>query len=493
MNCKEYPTVLRAICLCAFAISVWGSPLCADAEEPQELSGIEGIERKAETAVEAMNEELTKDSRNQSQPSEILPTDASGTPIWVVQAKRGEYGKIADTSHYFGVGISPTSQEEADQRARLDFGQTVETTVQSRVEENTTVVGKLQLYNAEVVSEVSTNVSLKGIGITGRWSEKDGGAFYSLIKLKRSEYLAILTKNIDDELAMREKELERERAELTQEVEAQRLEAERETARIERERLAVEQRRLEEQLKREKLAQKQLELEGKLLKYEEFLVTQPQAQLLSYRNAQLSSRVQHYALTIGVLPGIYPYDVTKLVTRVHAGYSLFRFMEISTTAALQDRHGSFDWGYQEFDLKLRLLNSRGKLVQLSLGLGGKATLYNIVTDFGYGWSLYGSAVVSLPMVLSSHVSLYGGMDRIALGFTTHPFFGWIGDAVGLILEATYFFDTPYRMGAYLADMFLLQAGLRLKGNNVATSIYLENHQTLAMTLEIFVGPETARQ
>ena len=478
MNRRKYRPVFRVICLCACAIGVCGASLWANDQDPPKTPGIEEIEQKADQAVDAMGEG---------------PSDASGTPIWVVQAKKGEFGKIADTSHYVGVGISPISQEEADQRARLDFGQTVETTVQSRVQENTTVIGNLELYNAEVVSEVSTNVSLKGVGITGRWSENDGGGFYSLIKLRRSEYLAILSKNIDDELAMRQMELERERTELAQEVESQQIEAQRETARIEQERAQVEQQRLQEQLEQERLEQKRLELEGKLNKYQGFLTTQPQAQLLSYRNAQLSSRVQHYALSIGVLPGIYPYDVTKLLTRVHAGYSLFRFMEISTTAALQDQHGGFDWGYQEFDLKLRLLNSRGKLVQLSLGLGGKATLVSIVTDFGFDWSLYGTAVVSLPMVLSSHVSLYGGTDRIALGFTVHPFFGWIGDAVGLILEATYFFDTPYRMDAYLAEMILLQAGLRLKGNNVATSIYLENHQSLAMTLEVFVGPETKRQ
>ena len=329
-------------------------------------------------------------------------------------------------------------------------------------------------------SEITTELSVKGISMSERFVDSDADAYYSLIMVTREEYVEIIEKNVEEELALRDAEFRKKQDEERLALEQERSDQEREA---EEARMAIDERE-----RREELRQRQLE--AMIRRYREFLDTQPQSQLVSIRTAQLGHKPQHYSLSIGISPGITPFQPSNLVYRAHIAYRLFNFFEISTTVALNDNSDAFDWWFQEFDLKMRILDNVGELIPVSLAVGGKGLFfqpYNVFTGekVEIVGVLYGAFMISFPMALHTHLALYGGNDRVSLGFISHPFFTWLDDAIGFIGEASYTFHPLLTGDTYLSN-FLFQAGFRLKTfDNLLTTITFEDHNTFSFVLDLF--------
>ena len=173
-----------------------------------------------------------------------------GKPDWVSFYQKGEIGKIVpDRNSFFGVGSSSENQGEADFAARLEFSLNVETRVKSSYSEIVAVNEGKEDYKLDINTQVWTDLSLKGVAITEIWQDPESLIYYSLIRISRDEYTAILEQNIKEELILRKTQLEQERARVEAAAEKQRLSAMEEQNRLEQEAIALEEERLQEELK----------------------------------------------------------------------------------------------------------------------------------------------------------------------------------------------------------------------------------------------------
>ena len=413
------------------------------------------------------------------------PASSAGLnkPDWVWYYQQGEIGKIAPDRHsYFGVGASTESQAGADTAARLEFALNVETRVESRYREAALVKDNKEEYTLELSTKVLTDMSLQGVRITQIWKDQETGTYYSLILMSREEYTALLERNIQEELALQQTRLAKERADLEAHAERQRLTALETQSRQEQEALRL----AEEKRQRELLEQR---AETRRDKYRRFLETVPQAQLIGFRNGQLSPYFQRYRVVTGLSPGITPYSGKDLIQQFSLGYTFFQFLEISADSHFLGDGTAFDWTAQEIGLKIRVLNGAGDIIRISLGGGGKMIFMNPLSELkgdAEGEELstfFGSVVVSLPMLLSSHLSLYAGADRIAGGIIMHPLFSLLGDAFGLIGEVNYIIPEGLRHPDY-GGGWLFQGGLRFKAGKTQTTLAWRGGQTITLGLEL---------
>jgi hypothetical protein len=411
------------------------------------------------------------------------PPGNQGKPDWVTYYQQGEIGKIAPGHEsYFGVGSSRDSQAEADSQARLEFARNVETRVESQYREAATVADNREEYSLEMSTTVLTDLSLKGVRITRVWVDEATGTFYSLIIMSREEYAALLERNIQEELALQKTRLAKERADLEAQGERQRLEALEKQNQQDQEaqKLAEEQRLLA--LKEQKAATDRR-------RYRRFLETTPQAQLIGFRNGQLSPHFQRYRVVTGISPGLSPFSGKDLLQQISLGYTFFQFVELSADSHFLGEGTSLDWTAQELGLKIRVLDNAGDIIRVSLGGGGKLIFLDPLSrlnddpDGQQISTFFGSAVISLPMLLSSHLSLYAGADRVAAGVIMHPLFFLLGDAFGLIGEVNYIITEGLRHPQY-ENGWLFQGGLRFKTGKTQTTLAWRGHQTLTLGLEL---------
>lgn len=423
-------------------------------------------------AAEAAPTEGTDDAAETDSPE----TEAVDRPDWVVLFDAGKIGEIAGSDSYFGVGYSTVSQQEADQMARLEFARNVETRVESRIEEAATAREGTEDYSFEMTTEIRTELSLKGVAVTALWREGENGPFYSLIEMTREAYTALLEQNIREELALQELRMEEERSRLEREREEQRLAAE------------AEQARLEQEQHEEELARR--EREHLIRKYESFLETPAPAAFIDFRSAALDAAFQRYSLSLGIAPGIAPFDAVSLLESLSLGYTFWQFMEISALTRFETREETFGWAYQDIGIKLRLLNGAGDLVKVSLALGGRAyvvDLHNLVVEgaaSGQGASFTGSVIVSFPMLLYTHLALEAGLDRLSLGVQSHPLFAVLGDSLGLIGEVHYFIDSRLRRPGF-SSSWLFQAGVRFKlGDTFSSTLAWKDHSDVILGFQI---------
>jgi len=406
-----------------------------------------------------------------------------GKPDWVSLYQQGEIGRIAPGhDSYFGVGSSPESQAGADTEARLEFARNVETRVESQYREAVRVADNKEEYSLEISTKVLTDLSLKGVRITRVWRDGQTGTFYSLIVMSRGEYAALLERNIQEELALQKTRLAKERADLEAQAERQQLAALEKQNQQDQEALRLaEQKRLLD-LKEQKAATNRS-------RYRRFLETTPQAQLIGFRNGQLSPHFQRYRVVMGVSPGLSPFSGKDLLQQISLGYTFFQFAELSADSHFLGEGTTLEWTAQEFGLKIRVLDNAGDIIRVSLGGGGKIILLDPLSrlnddpDGQQISTFFGSAVVSLPMVLSSHISLYAGADRVAAGIITHPLFFLLGDAFGLIGEVNYIIPDELRHPEY-RDGWLVQGGLRFRAGKTQTTLAWRGHQTLTLGLEL---------
>ena len=413
--------------------------------------------------------------------------DVSGPPVkpdWVSCYQRGEIGKIsADRNSFFGVGSSNKNQKEADFAARLEFASNVETRVEISYKEIVSVNNGQKDYNLEINTQVRTELSLKGVAITEKWQDPELLTYYSLIIIPRDEYAVILEQNIKEEITLRKTRLAQERARVEAEAEQQRLVALEEQNQLEQESIALEEvRRLEELKQQRRAVQRQ--------KYRQFLDKTPQAQLIGFRNSQLSPTVQRYGFSMGITPGITPFEAAQIIQRISFGYTFFQFLEISGETTLLDSDGSFRWASQELGAKIRLLNGAGELIKMSLAAGGKFIFFDLETllfesgEVEQMSTFYCSGVLSFPMILYSHLSFYAGADRVAAGITSHPLFFLFSDSIGFIGEVNYLFDDRLRRDAY-HNGWLVQCGLRFKtAETLATTLSWVDHGKFVLSVDL---------
>ena len=432
-----------------------------------------------ETEAPAINI-LPEQSDKISEEKDALETaPESGIPLWVTYLKRGEIGKIAEGhSYFFGAGSSEKSQADADSAARVEFARNVETRVESSYKELASADAGKEEYSIEMSTSVRTELSLRGISITAVWVDEDSSVYYSLIRIPRNDYTALLEQNIMEELSLQEARLAQERARVEAEAEEKRLADLAEKNRQEEEARALEEARRKQELKEQREAVMRQ-------KYRRFMERTPRAQMIGFRNGQLDSTFQHYGLSMGISPGISPFAGSQLLQKIYFGYTIFRFIEINGISTFQDYNDDFSWASHQFGAKLRLLNNAGDIIKLTLAAGGTITIYDIFGENDTGATFFASGAVSMPMLLYSDISFHAGLDRIAAGFTTYPLFSIIGDSLGLMGEINFLIDERLRQEAY-SDGVLLQAGFRFKtGEHLATTLSWEDHSKVVLGIDLF--------
>ncbi|MBI9105017.1 MAG: hypothetical protein JEY99_21555 [Spirochaetales bacterium] len=409
----------------------------------------------------------------------LTASGPNGEPDWVGFFKSGEIGRIAEGyDSFFGVGRSRRNQADADSHARVEFAQNVETRVDSSYEELAEISGSREKLSLNISTEIKTNMSLKGVSITSIWYDKEGKTYYSLIRIPRNEYAALLEQNIREELAMQKTRLAQERARVEAEAEEQRL-ADLE----ERHRQEEEARTLEEKRRRQALREQRKSVYRQ--KFARFMERTPQPQMIGFRNGQLASTFQRYGISTGISPGISPWEGSQLLQRISFGYTILKFLEVYGVSSFQQWDDSFGWASQELGAKIRLLNNAGDVTRISLGAGGNVSFYDIFDENEMGATFFASGVISMPYILYSDLSFYLGLDKVALGLTTYPLFGIFGDALGLIGEANYLIDERLRQEAY-DDGFLFQGGLRFKtGKRLATTLSYEDHSKVVLSVDLY--------
>ena len=88
------------------------------------------------------------------------------------------------TGFYYGIGVSQSNSDEADTRAFLEFARNVEVKVKSTFQREVNEEGKEFSDRTILSMEMISDVSLKGIAVTERYTDTTSATFYSLIKLK---------------------------------------------------------------------------------------------------------------------------------------------------------------------------------------------------------------------------------------------------------------------------------------------------------------------
>ncbi|MDA3851437.1 MAG: hypothetical protein PF447_09210 [Spirochaetaceae bacterium] len=390
-------------------------------------------------------------------------------PSWVDLFTLGKMAEISGTDNYLGVGSSINNQDEADQNAKVDFARNVETRVDSTMEE---VYQEEQGEGETTLSmslEIKTEMSLKGISITERYFNEESQTYYSMIKVNRADYLTILENNIQEEIALKDADLDRQRQELEQDSIAQ-----------EQENLRHQQEMREMQIREEK---RQL----RIARYGDFIEREPYPGLISFENAEVYPTRQHLSASLSLSDDF-------SLRRLGYSFSIAEIFQASTTHLVDNTWTSeLDDAliYSDLDAKLALLNHAGDIIKFSAALGARGyilTPFPLQNDSEISGTLYGVANVSVPQLYYSDFSVYAGLDKVALGVCWYPTFPWLGESLGLIVESSYDFRKELRYGR-TENYWRLQTGLQFKPADAACTriTWEDNFKTFVLALDINLG------
>lgn len=402
----------------------------------------------------------------------VLTGLSAQVPDWVNLYTKGSLGEIAGNDYYLGIGISSLSQEDADQNARVEFARNVETRVESRVQEAYRSDSEDEESSVDMTLNVRTELSLKGITVSQRYWNEVEGLFYSMIRISRQEYLEILEKNIREELAERQAELSRQRVALEEE----NLERQRE---LDQQRADQEQKRLEHEQEMEELQMKQERTEARQSQYEDYLARQAYPHLVSFENGEIYPGRQFLSSSFSLS------DEFSL-RNIRYAYCLGEAFQLGTLFIF-DPNNEKPLTYSDVELKVALLNNKGRVVRFSVAMGGRGYIVvdNTQEDQEPDWTMFGAVNVNLPQLYYTDFSAYAGLDKIAVGATNYALFPWIGDSVGFIVEGVYDFRKNLQYGAS-SGSFKLQTGLQFHPDKLVCSriTWEDNFKTWTLTVDL---------
>lgn len=378
-------------------------------------------------------------------------------PEWLNRFLCGE--AIADIQQYYvGIGFG-TSRELAEQDARKSFAHCVETRVSSMLRE------KQQEDNDEVSSyfesstELQTDISLRGIQISATYFDVENGQYYSIIQISKDDYAAILTQEIDCEIAIQRKKNEalKEQNHINEAKQREVLRAQQEQIQIEMEKQRVK----EEQFK---LIYQQ---------YSDFLDEDTPSSLF---NADCGLPSNHQSLK-GSLQ-LDPYHV------LYASYTM-RIAILSLQYRADFVHEKIV--RNEAQARFQLVPYIGQIHKFTLNAG--VTFYDYKRE-GIQWDsleveytplVAGS--IAFPDCYYTYLSFYCDKRFLEIAPRFYPFYESIGKGVGFTIEAKYLFDKTYR--EITNGKFFVQPGILFDASrDFSASISYQDNDKFVFSIDI---------
>jgi hypothetical protein len=390
-------------------------------------------------------------------------------PQWVARHNAGQIVIDNPAQYYFGVASSSASQEDADQLALKAFGQSIELNVQTLVEQHISEKqGKVKQLIVHA-SEISSDVSLKGISITNRFFDASNHTWYSLVKYDKDTYYSILDEEISRSISRKEKELKKE-------IEENRL---KEQKAQEAQRAKVEN----EKLRMKKIADKQ-----KLRKEKEKLVSK-QREMLEQKYPDLFEHGAHKLITMRnaqTIPG-------TSVAGCKVGINQFDLLSAEYRARISvlevGLNGWFSeskWAVQEFDARVQFLGNTGRFNKLTLAFGVKAYYPDLVqTAFNKTSPTITPAIsgdLRMPRFNFLTLSGYADITRLQAGLHFYPLLEQIQDRIGLVMEVNQAIDDMAKTS--FGESFYIHPGLQFKTTDtVFVTFAYEDNQYLTFSLD----------
>ncbi|MCD6181675.1 MAG: hypothetical protein J7K89_04765 [Candidatus Cloacimonetes bacterium] len=390
-------------------------------------------------------------------------------PQWVARHNAGQIVLDNPAQYYFGVASSSASQEDADQQALKAFGQSIEINVQTLVEQHISEKqGKVKQLIVHA-SEISSDVSLKGISVTNRFFDASSHTWYSLVKYDKDTYYSILDEEISRSISRKETELQKQKEE-------NRL---KEQKNRETQRAKVEN----EKLKMKKIADKQ-----KLRKEKELLVSK-QREILEQKYPDLFEHGAHKLVTMrnaqsipgtfvaGCKAGINKFELLDTEYRMRVSV-----LEFGLTGWFEESR----WNMQEFDARVQFLKNTGRFNKLTLAFGVKAYYDDLreedISDVSPVITPSLSGDLRLPLYNFLNISGYVDVTRMQAGIHFYPLLEQIQDRIGVVLEATQAFDDLAKTS--FGDGFYIYPGLQFKTTDtVFVTFAYEDNQYLTFSLD----------
>jgi len=386
-------------------------------------------------------------------------------PSWVKNLKIEN-----PAQYYFGIGISKISEQDADARALISFGQNVQVKVKSIFQRQVSEEGKEFSEKTTITEELISDISLKGISITERFVDTTAKTFYSLVQYRKTEYDSLVTREIEREILllkarnkiMEEKREEELRAEKTRNLQ----EEEKKKEQLRAQQQAIELKRLEQQQEEERRA-----LYKKI--YGEFLQHTRPEKVVTFRNGEITHQTSSFMVKGAISP-----------VQLNEAFYAVRLAMIELSGNVRFRKKKFD--QQEAFVKIQILSNAGEYTQTTLAIGVSQAIASIA-DSGYKfkrskYSFFASGNYTDPEWEYTTISFFGDKRKLSIGATSFPFYEQFKTHVGFMAEVNYFIDkdfsNPYR------DLFTFGAGVRLQASDTfATQFAYENNEQFTLSFE----------
>ncbi len=374
------------------------------------------------------------------------------------------------TGFYYGIGVSQSNSDEADTRAFLEFARNVEVKVKSTFQREVNEEGKEFSDRTILSMEMISDVSLKGIAVTERYTDTTSATFYSLIKYRMTEYDSLIQSQIGREIA-----LMKVRNKMQEEKRQEELRSEKIKNQQDEERKNEELRARQEALSIEQKRQQQKEREAELHKkiYGEFLSNAAPEKVISFRNGEISNKESSLLVKAGLTP--FRFNGGLLALRI----AMFEF---SGTAIFQKQK----FAQQEAHLKLQILPRVGEFTKTSLAIGAVQAV-GLIADSGYKfkrakYSAFVAGNITIPEYAYSTFSFYGEKRKVSIGVTSFPFYEQFKNHLGFILEMNYLIDKEFRNTKN--SSFVVNGGIRLQGSDTfSTQLTFEEYEELNLSIE----------
>lgn len=395
----------------------------------------------------------------------FLWTSLIAQPQWVVTQRLDQANEF-----YYGIGASLVSEGDADARALIAFGQNVEVRVRSIFQREVSEEGSSFSDRTSVSAELVSDVSLKGIGVSERYTDTSSHRFYSLVRYRKTEYDSLITYEIQREILLMQA-----RNRMAEEKREEELRAQKTLHKQDEERRKEDLRRQQARLEMEKEEQRQEEEKRTLYRtmYGEFLDAGTTQRVVTMRNGEVSGTGRTLMLK-GHLNPLAPAEA----------FYAFRLAMFELSAGVHVRAKKVQ--RQEAALRVQLLPGVGELTRTTLSIGVSQGLASIA-DSGYAFdrsvlSFFAAGDYTDPEWNFTTLSFYADRRYAAVGAVSFPFYKQFKDHVGFMLEAKYIFHEDFRdeRGA----PFELNAGIMLRaGPEFSTTLTLEDHRRIALAFE----------
>ena len=387
----------------------------------------------------------------------IFSLYADNIPEWVNYYKKS--GTIKDFKNsYFGVGTSIRSQDGADKIALREFGMSIETRVQSELK------SFLQEKNGKVTDDlskkinISSNVGLKGISITGRFF--DGETYFSIIQYNKEDY----NKMLRDEV---KRELERQQIELEKRIGKNKI--------TEKKKQESIRKKKESEIIKENVSQMKKELILKMRnKYPDFFKSSPPYKAISFRNGQLIPQQKQ----INFRAGLFPISFED----IFLAYKLWLF-ELSMTSSFDENK----YNQQEVQIKYQILPYSGKFYKLSAAFGFTGYKTGIInSNFLEANNLISPFIagnVTLPNLYFSFASIYADLGKTSFAINNYLFYKHLKDKISVILEVNFIYDKHLRNK--FNNTIVFQPAIIFKTTkNLSTTFSYEDYELCKVSVEI---------